>query len=107
MRRTIRACAVDQLADGQMRVVADAPEPLAVGRAGGEWFAFHNNCTHRNFPLTEGFLDGATLQCALHGARFCLRSGAVLTPPARWDIDVYPVRIENGEVYVELGTDLP
>ncbi|MBL6751325.1 MAG: non-heme iron oxygenase ferredoxin subunit [Nevskia sp.] len=108
MSRLIRACAADELADGQMRAVADAPEPVAICRVGGEWFAFSNNCTHRKFPLSEGFVEGTEVQCPLHGARFCLRTGAVREIPARWDLEVFPVRIERGEVFVELGfPDLP
>jgi nitrite reductase/ring-hydroxylating ferredoxin subunit len=101
--RLIRACAADELAEGQMRAVADAPEPLAVCKVGGEWFAFRNNCSHTNFPLTEGFLEGTEVQCGFHGARFCVRTGAVRAYPARHGIEVFPVRLDNGEVFVELA----
>lgn len=85
-----------------MLAVEGAPVPLGVTRAGGVWFAFENNCTHEDFPLTEGMVDGEELECALHGARFCLRSGAVRAIPASCGIRVFPVCVEDGSVYVDL-----
>lgn len=102
MSAVIRACAVDELADGEMRELTHAPQPLAICRVGSEWFAFQNNCTHEDFPLTEGAIDGTEVECPLHGARFCLRSGAVRAIPASTGIRVFPVVIENGNVFVEL-----
>lgn len=83
MSQKIRACGVQELADGEMRAVADAPFPLAICRVKNEWFAFENNCTHEDFPLTEGAVDGVEIECALHGARFCLRTGEIRAVPAR------------------------
>jgi nitrite reductase/ring-hydroxylating ferredoxin subunit len=107
MNRLLRACAVTDLADGEMRAVENGMKPLAICRAGGEWFAFRNNCTHRNFPLTEGFLEGTEVECPLHGARFCVRTGALKALPAPRGIQVFPVRIEGEVVLIELGASDP
>jgi nitrite reductase/ring-hydroxylating ferredoxin subunit len=40
--------------------------------------------------------------CALHEARFCLRTGKVLSPPATVPLRTYPVRVEDGEVFVNV-----
>lgn len=101
----IRACTVDELADGEMRAVDGAPQALGICRVGGEWFAFHDNCSHEDFPLTEGMLDGAEIECPMHGARFCVRTGAVRAIPASCGIRVYPVRVERGEVLIELADE--
>ena len=99
---TLRACAVDALKDGELLAVEGAGLPLGICRVGDEWFAFENNCTHEDFALTEGAIDGAEIECALHGARYCLRTGAVRAIPASCPIRVFPVRIENDQVHVEL-----
>lgn len=102
MSRRIHACSVQELADGEMRAVADAPLPLAICRVKDEWFAFENNCTHEDFPLTEGAVDGVEIECALHGARFCLRTGKVRAPPASCSIRVFPAHVEGDAVQVEI-----
>lgn len=85
-----------------MLAIEGAGLALGVCHVGGEWFAFENNCTHAEFPLTEGLLHGTEIECALHGARFCLRSGAVRSAPATCGIRVFRTRVEHNEVRVEL-----
>lgn len=102
MPTTIRACAHDALKDGEMLAVEGAPSPLGVCRVAGQWYAFENDCTHESFALTEGALDGAQIECPLHGAKFCVRTGAARAVPATRGIGVYPVRIEQGDVLVDL-----
>ena len=102
MSRRIHACEVQELRDGEMKAIADAPFALAVCRVDEEWFAFENNCTHEDFPLTEGAVDGTEIECALHGARFCLRTGSIRAVPASCPIRVFPTRVEGGAVVVEI-----
>ncbi len=102
MSRRIRACSVQELADGEMRVVENAPLALAICRVKDEWFAFENNCTHEDFALTEGAVEGTEIECALHGARYCLRTGAVRAIPASCPIRVFPVHVDGDVVQVEL-----
>lgn len=51
-------------------------------------------------------MRGHELICTRHGARFDIRTGAVTAPPALVPIAVYPVRIEEGQVYVDLPEEL-
>ncbi|MGQ0699274.1 MAG: non-heme iron oxygenase ferredoxin subunit [Panacagrimonas sp.] len=103
MSQAFRACGEHELADGEMRAVEDAPESVAICKVAGEWYAFANNCTHEDFPLTEGLLDGGEVECPLHGARFCVRTGAARAVPASCGIKVFPVRVEKGEVMIEIA----
>lgn len=105
MARIIVACPVTAVPDNTMYEVADAPVPLAVCRVNGHWFAFENNCSHENFPLTDGLLDGDEVECPLHGARFSVRTGDATAVPATCGIKVYPAWDEAGEVRVDLGVD--
>jgi 3-phenylpropionate/trans-cinnamate dioxygenase ferredoxin subunit len=50
--------------------------------------------------LTGGAVEGDVVICPRHGARFCIRTGKVLAPPAYEDVVVFPVRIEAGVVQV-------
>jgi nitrite reductase/ring-hydroxylating ferredoxin subunit len=93
---------VQELADGDLRVVADAPMPLAICRVKDEWFAFENKCTHEDFPLTDGCVDGTEIECPLHGARYCLRTGEVRAFPATCPIRVFKVHVDGDAVHVDL-----
>jgi len=76
---------------------------IAVCLVEGAAQAFADRCTHEEVALSGGFLMGAEIECPLHGARFCVRTGRCLSPPATVDIAVYPTRVEDGVLYVQLG----
>jgi naphthalene 1,2-dioxygenase system ferredoxin subunit len=76
--------------------------PLALYRVDGAVYCTTNLCTHAEAFLSDGYLEGYEIECPLHGARFDIRDGRVLCQPASADIATYVVKIENGEVYVDL-----
>jgi 3-phenylpropionate/trans-cinnamate dioxygenase ferredoxin subunit len=55
-------------------------------------------------PLSEGDVEGATIECWRHGSRFDLRSGAVLNPPAAKAVQTYAVRVDGGYVQIDVGS---
>ena len=56
----------------------------------------------RSFPLTEGWIDGDVVECALHMAKFCITSGEALCLPANRDLAVHDVDVVDGEVWVTI-----
>ena len=64
-----------------------------------------DTCTHANVSLSEGELDGCTLECWLHGSRFDLRTGEPSGPPAIVPIAVHTVHIEGDDVFVALSSE--
>jgi 3-phenylpropionate/trans-cinnamate dioxygenase ferredoxin component len=75
-------------------------EKVCLVRVDDEVYAFQDRCSHRDFPLSNGHLDGDQIECAWHGARFDVRTGRPLCLPAIKAIQVYEVKIEDGDVYV-------
>ena len=71
-----RVCAVTDVADGAGLKIA-RQNPIAVFRVGEEFFATDDTCTHAKFSLADGYVEEAEIVCALHEARFCLRTGQV------------------------------
>jgi nitrite reductase/ring-hydroxylating ferredoxin subunit len=63
-------------------------------------YAIGNLCTHEFALLTEGFVEGAAIECPLHQARFSIRTGKVLSEPADTDVPSYPVKVDGDEIYV-------
>ena len=94
-------CRVDDLAD-QSGLKIKGSIPIAIFRVGEEFFATDDTCTHAKFSLSEGYVEGAEIVCALHEARFCLRTGRVLSLPATVPLRTYPVKVEAGDVLVEM-----
>ena len=75
---------------------------VTLANVAGTLFAIDDTCTHRGCSLGDGRLDGATVQCACHGSRFDVTSGAVVRGPAEEPVRSYPVHVANGEVQVDL-----
>ncbi|MBA2813632.1 non-heme iron oxygenase ferredoxin subunit [Streptomyces sp. KM273126] len=65
-------------------------------------FAIHDTCSHSAVSLSEGEVDDCSIECWLHASRFDLRTGKPLDPPATRPVPVYPVRIDEGNVYVRV-----
>jgi 3-phenylpropionate/trans-cinnamate dioxygenase ferredoxin subunit len=99
----VRACALEEVPeDGAVRVMLDGT-PVAVVRAEGQVFAIRDVCSHENVPLSEGDVDGTTIECWLHGSRFDLASGQPTGLPATKPVPVYPTKIDGGDVLVRLN----
>ena len=96
-------CAQAELPAGARKVVATAIGDIAVFNLDGELYAIEDVCTHDGGELASGCVDGDVIICPRHGARFCIRDGRALTPPAYEDVECFPVRIERGMVQVDIG----
>ena len=75
---------------------------LAVVRCGERVYAVQDQCTHDGETLGNAQVEDCQIICPRHGARFCVRTGEALTPPAYEPLRTYPARIENGRVLIEL-----
>ena len=75
---------------------------IALYQVDGEIFATDNICTHGNARLCDGFLEGHEIECPLHQGKFDIRNGKAMCAPLTEDIQIYPVKIEGGRVYVEI-----
>ena len=75
---------------------------ITLANVAGTIFAIDDTCTHKGCSLGDGKLDGSTVQCACHGSRFEVTSGAVVRGPAKDPLRSYPVQVASGEVQVDL-----
>jgi 3-phenylpropionate/trans-cinnamate dioxygenase ferredoxin subunit len=88
------------LSDGQALSIAAGRRMIAVARSGDEYFAIEDICTHDGAELTGGAIEGTEIICPRHGARFCLRTGEALSPPAYEPVRVFATKIEDGHLWV-------
>jgi len=98
-------CAVGDVPSGEVLRVELDDVDVAVVRVEDEVFAVEDVCSHAEFPLSDGDVDGCTIECALHGSRFDLRTGKPSGPPATMPVKVFPVSVVDGDVYIELETN--
>jgi 3-phenylpropionate/trans-cinnamate dioxygenase ferredoxin subunit len=99
-----RLCALAELSsEVPLRVELDELD-VAVVKVGDEVFAIEDVCSHADFPLSDGEVEDCTIECALHGSRFDLRTGKPTGPPANRPVPVYPTSVVDGEVYAEFDT---
>jgi len=75
---------------------------IALYQVEGEIYATDNICTHGNARLCDGFLEGHEIECPLHQGKFDIRNGKAMCAPLSEDIQIYPVKIEGGRVFVEI-----
>jgi 3-phenylpropionate/trans-cinnamate dioxygenase ferredoxin subunit len=100
------------LACGLAKLDEDAPvhvdigdTPVCLVRTDGAVHAVRDECTHQSVPLSDGEVADGAIECWLHGSRFDLATGRVLSPPATRPVAVYGVRIDGEDVLVRLGAD--
>ena len=77
--------------------------PIALYRFGREVHAVGDLCPHQpDVRLSDGYLDGDVIECPMHQSCFNVKTGKVLGPPAREDLDVFETQVDNGQVLVKL-----
>ena len=85
-----------------VRVAVDDATVLLL-KAGDEFFAIGNHCTHQGAPLDKGVVKMAgsvrSVTCPAHGSMFRLDDGKVMRPPATKPVPVYDVKVEDGRVW--------
>jgi 3-phenylpropionate/trans-cinnamate dioxygenase ferredoxin subunit len=97
-----RALALSELVQDQAtRVVIDDVPIAVVLDSQGEVHAIGDTCSHGQISLSEGFVEGDTLECWAHGSAFSLRTGIPQNLPAYEPVPVYVVEIEGDDVYID------
>lgn len=102
MARFVKVATTDELEDQQAKLVEVEGQKIALLRVGGTFYALSDTCTHRGGPLSEGEVEGTEVTCPWHGAKFDLRTGGVLGPPARTGVKSYPVKVTGSDIEIEL-----
>ena len=87
------------------RVELGDEEAVALIRTDDGVYAVVDVCSHEEYPLSEGWVEDHTIECALHGSRFDLLTGEPDSPPALRPVRIFPVRVEGTDVLVDLPDD--
>lgn len=97
-----RVASLDDVAPGStLRVEVDGGG-ICLCNVDGTIYALRDNCTHKDFPLSEGALEGSRLECKWHGARFDVTTGRAVQLPAIKPVKTYEVRVEGTDILIAL-----
>lgn len=103
METAIRVCALDELTIGQAALAVVEDRRICIVRTGErEVHAVDDTCSHANVSLSEGDVDGCTIECWLHGSRFDLRTGEPTGLPATRPVAVHHVELDGDDVLLTL-----
>ena len=74
---------------------------ICLANVDGELAALDNICPHRLGPLGQGWTENGAVICPWHSWAFNPRTG-VAAPPDKGQVEVYPLRVEDGSILIAL-----
>lgn len=92
---------IEDFPPGTRRVVDVEGAMVAVFNLDGNFYAIEDVCTHDGGELASGKMEGDVIICPRHGARFSIKTGAVLAPPAYESLATFPLRVNSGVLQVK------
>jgi 3-phenylpropionate/trans-cinnamate dioxygenase ferredoxin subunit len=99
----VYACRAEDVAVKSAVRVELGGYPVAVVRdSEGNLHAIGDTCSHAEISLSEGDVEGCTIECWAHGSSFDLNTGEPLTLPAYEPVPVFALTLEGGDVYVDV-----
>lgn len=90
---------VEDIPEGQVKVVTHNQKTIAVFNVNGSFYAVSNLCPHEGGPLSEGRVKGHVIACPWHDLAFDLRNGQG-TDGGGYCVGSYEIRVEGGAVFV-------
>ncbi|MDE1763622.1 MAG: non-heme iron oxygenase ferredoxin subunit [Patescibacteria group bacterium] len=88
---------------GKMQKIAADGKEILIVNVNGNFYAINDTCTHAGASLSEGVLDGCTITCGWHGAKFDCQTGKLLAFPAKIkDLQSYKVVVESDNIFLEV-----
>jgi nitrite reductase/ring-hydroxylating ferredoxin subunit len=102
MSKFVKVAKVDDIPNGEALQVEADGQMCALVAVEGDVYCVQDICTHEHAHLSEGFVEGFEIECPLHGSIFDVRTGEVKSLPATEDLKTFNVKVEDGEVLVEI-----
>ena len=102
MPEFVKVAKTSDIPPGEAKAVDIGAKRIAIFNIEGTYHAIDDTCTHRGGPLSEGMVAGNEVTCPWHGAVFDVTTGSVMGLPAPRSVAGYEVRIEGGDIEVEL-----
>lgn len=100
----IAACAADEIDEEDVIRFDHGGRTFALYRTEDDrYFATDGLCTHEQVHLADGLVMGTIIECPKHNGRFDFTTGAAKGAPVCVALRTYPVKVEDGRVFLRLG----
>ncbi len=103
MAEWIKVGELDDCPPGTLTPARANGEHIVLANVDGDVYALEDQCSHQEYPLSDGELDGTTLECIYHGACFDVTSGDATQLPAIKGVKKYNVDVRDSEIFVEVS----
>ena len=97
------ACAADEIDEEDVLGFDHDGRTYCIYHTPEGYFATGGVCTHEDELLEDGIVIDCVIECPLHQGRFDVRSGKALSAPVCVDLRTWPVKIEDGDVFIDLA----
>ena len=97
----VKVASVDDIPEGSATIVQAGGKAIALFNIKGEFYAIDNTCIHRGGSLGDGFVDGSTVTCPLHGWQYDIQTGQGVMPTSP-GVKSYKVDIQGNDIYIEV-----
>lgn len=97
----VKAASIDDFADNEGKAFHISGKDILICNTREGFFAVENQCTHQLQALEGGKIRGCFIFCPLHGQRFNLKDGTPIGQLTDKPLNTFPVKVENGEVFVK------
>jgi 3-phenylpropionate/trans-cinnamate dioxygenase ferredoxin subunit len=98
----IRALALEELPEGTLKGVFLEGRAVALANVDGDVYALEDQCSHQDFPLSDGELSGTRVECIYHGAKFDVCDGRAVQLPAIRPVKTYEVEVRDGDIFLQM-----
>ena len=103
MRTWIRVCGSNEIAPEDLIRFDHGGRTFVVIRSpDGAFFCTDGVCTHEHVHLCDGLVIDGVVECPKHNAHFDYRTGEATKAPACIDLNTWPVKVEDGDVFIEI-----
>ena len=97
-----RVCAADEIDEEDVTRFDLGTRTFAVYNTPSGFYATDGICTHEEAHLADGLVIDDVVECPLHQGRFHIPSGKAKSPPVCIDLKTYPVKVEDGAIFIQV-----
>ncbi len=97
------ACAADDIETEDVARFDHGGRTFAIYRSPDDhYYATDGLCTHQQVHLADGLVMDTIIECPKHNGRFDYRTGEAKRVPACIGLTTYPVKVEGGQVLIDI-----
>jgi len=99
----IKVCAANDIDEEDLVRFDHGEQTFCIYNTPKGFFATDGMCTHEDQHLEFGMVIDTVIECPRHQGRFDIISGEALSEPVCVNLKTFPVKVEDGDVYIQLA----